>query len=157
MRLLPFSLIAASLCYSLPINSYDHVTIKELIHIQAEQSNIPAPLLKALIKTESNFNPKAKRYEKHLDSHSIGLMQVMANYWVNSKTCPTIKHENDLLDPSKNLQCGTAIFSNLLDIYPSTEDALIAYNGGKGCFKKPKCLVQAKQYAKKVLNYETKS
>jgi soluble lytic murein transglycosylase-like protein len=76
----------------------------------------------------------------------------MSNYWVRSSTCPFIRHKNDLLDPMLNVSCGSSILASLLDIYPSTKDALIAYNGGQGCFKSKKCLAQASAYANKVLN-----
>lgn len=124
------------------------------IQKQAKERQIPASLIKSIIKHESNFNPKATRKEPHLKAESIGLMQILDIYWVNSETCPGIKSKHDLLDAEKNITCGLNILESHLNKYPSTKDALIAYNGGHGCFKSKKCLTQASRYADKILKTE---
>lgn len=117
----------------------------------AKKYEIPSKLVHAIVYQESSYNPDAKRYEPKLKGYSRGLMQVMDTYFVNSKLCPNIKRASDLHNADKNLDCGLSILSNLLLVYPSTKDALIAYNGGHGCFKSKKCYSQASSYAEKIL------
>lgn len=158
-RILNAGLLIAATLYLWPnkpaptIQNSKPNSISQAVKLYASKNDIPSGLILAIIKTESQFNPAAKRYEPKLKSHSLGLMQVMANYWVNSPTCPNIKHESDLLDPDKNIGCGSKILSNLLNQYASTHEALIAYNGGSGCFKSAKCLKSATQYALKVSSF----
>jgi hypothetical protein len=165
MNILPLALSACLLCYAIPIAPSTHnntnsltssihtpTSIHQLIAKHAKSKAIPIALVTRIVKQESSFNPKAKRYEPSLRAHSLGLMQIMDNYWVNSKTCPFIKAPADLLDADLNLKCGTSILRSLLSKYPSTKDALIAYNGGENCFLSPKCLTQSSLYAEKILS-----
>ncbi len=127
------------------------VCMGSLVSEKAKQHSIPASLVHALVRQESSYNPKAIRHEPKLKASSIGLMQVIDIYWINSSTCPHIKSREDLFDATKNLDCGLRILSEHLAKYSNTKKALIAYNGGHGCFKSQKCLSRAGSYADRIL------
>ncbi len=99
----------------------------------AEEYNVDELLIFAIIKTESNFNEKAKS-----KSNAIGLMQLMentaielANKTQNYNANNSIS-ENEIYDPINNIELGTYYFSTLLKQYGNIGIALAAYNAGMG-------------------------
>ncbi len=99
----------------------------------AEEYNLDELLIFAIIKTESNFNEKAKS-----KSNAIGLMQLMentaielANKTQNYNANNSIS-ENEIYDPINNIELGTYYFSTLLEQYGNIGTALAAYNAGMG-------------------------
>lgn len=82
-------------------------------------------LILAIIKQESNFNPKAVSTEG-----ACGLMQIMPG--TARETCPElIRSDYDFFDIRKNVLCGTEYLSKMLrDFGGRTEIALAAYNAG---------------------------
>lgn len=97
-------------------------------------------MLVAMAKIESNFNPQATRYEKHLNDSSIGLMQVLlttaqdifTRLKARAKGEPT---REKLTMPMYALYMGAA-YVNWLRVYGgvvrSEEWIVRAYNGGPG-------------------------
>ncbi|MGL6262152.1 lytic transglycosylase domain-containing protein [Vibrio sp. WXL103] len=84
---------------------------------------VPKPLLVAIIRHESNFNPYAVS-----PKGAKGLMQLMD---ANSQAANI-----DPFDPTENIQAGTALFARLLRRFNDVELALAAYNAGEGNVKR---------------------
>ena len=90
-------------------------------------SDVDPNLIKAVIKSESNFNATAYRYEPHINDASYGLMQILC------KTARGIGFKGnceDLYDPKTNIKWGTEYLKRQLDEFDSEELALAAYNAG---------------------------
>ena len=91
---------------------------------QALAYGLPRPLLLAIIKTESNFNPKAVS-----PKGATGLMQLMPDTWKGLGV-------TDPFDPEQNVRAGSAYFKDMLARFKSVNLALAAYNAGPGNVEK---------------------
>ncbi|MDD2926450.1 MAG: lytic transglycosylase domain-containing protein [Rhodoferax sp.] len=96
----------------------------------AQSYGVDVDLLKAVVATESAFNPKAVS-----SKGAVGLMQVMPTtaqrYGVQSDRGATVSAK--LADPDLNIQTGTRYLADLLKLFGGqTELALAAYNAGEG-------------------------
>ena len=132
-------------------NSTQKQQIEDAVKKASEKHGIDENLIKAVMKTESNFNPNAVS-----SVGAKGLMQVMpANY----------KHLgiSNPFDIYQNIDGGTKLLREYLDKYNGdVEMALMAYNGGptrmknrgvtsvEHIYKMPK---ETQNYVKKVMNY----
>ena len=95
-------------------DKYDHIITRA-----SRRHGVSFPLLKAIIKVESNFNPRAvsKKGAK-------GLMQLMPE---NIR----ILKIKDPFDPSENIMAGARYFRELLDRFNGkVQLTLAAYNAG---------------------------
>jgi soluble lytic murein transglycosylase-like protein len=94
--------------------SYSHI-----INVASEHYNVPTSLIKAIIKTESNFNNLAvsKRGAR-------GLTQLMP------KTAQKMGVRNSH-DPVQNIYGGVRYMAYLLKMFRNTDLALAAYNAGE--------------------------
>lgn len=121
----------------------DHIRIRaqkfsESVHTYSFKHNIPAPLIFAIIETESSFNPRAKS-----PIPAFGLMQLVprsgardAYKFVYSKD--KVVKEKYLYDPDNNIQLGTAYlhllyykrFKQIKDPEARTLATIAAYNAG---------------------------
>lgn len=99
----------------------------EYIEKYSKEYNVDKNLVYAVIKQESNFDPKVNSHKG-----AKGLMQLM------DKTAEEIagqigKENIDLCDPETNIMLGTKHLSDLLKKYDNNEKiAIIAYNAGMG-------------------------
>lgn len=142
-----------------PTSTASDLPIKDIIALNARKWSIRPELIEALVEVESGFKVDAIRFEPALmrgsddqarmRASSHGLTQVLG-LWAGSSLCPMVKTWADLYDTEKNIACGSAILANGLK-QGSVYKALIAYNGGNGCFKNPKCMAQAEGHALKVM------
>jgi soluble lytic murein transglycosylase-like protein len=90
-----------------------------LIEKYASLHRVEATIIKAIMETESAFNPAALSR-----AGAIGLMQLM----------PMTARELgvDPFVPEQNIEGGVRYFSQLLKMFGTLELALVAYNGGPG-------------------------
>ena len=119
---------------------YDHV-----ISEASQTHGVSFSLLKALIKTESDFNPWAVS-----SAGARGLMQLMP------ETIKTLKRKNPI-DPSENILGGTLSLKQLIHRFNGKLPlALAAYNAGPGVVEKYKRIPPFKEtenYVKQVMKY----
>lgn len=115
----------------------------DLIDGASSISGVPKPLIKAIIRTESDFNPDAV----NPSDPSAGLMQttpatatVMLGYHVTVE---------DLKDPRTSIVAGTKYLAYLLARY-QLDDAVQMYNLGEGKFRKG---LRAPDYLAKVKRF----
>lgn len=120
-------------------------SLEEIFTEAAERYNVPKDLIKAIAKTESDFNPNATS-----GSGAQGLMQLM----------PATARElgvTDAYDPYQNVMGGTKYISQLLNKYDGdVKLALAAYNAGSGNVAKYGGIPPFKEtqnYVVKVMNY----
>lgn len=120
-------------------------SLEEIFTEAAERYHVPKDLIKAIAKTESDFDPNATS-----GSGAQGLMQLM----------PATARElgvTDAYDPYQNVMGGTKYISQLLDKYDGdVKLALAAYNAGSGNVAKYGGIPPFKEtqnYVVKVMNY----
>ena len=121
-------------------------TINPFIQIAATEHGVDPLLIKAIIKTESNFDPAAVS-----SKGAQGLMQLMP------ATAKDLQVD-DPFDPQENITGGTKYLRSLLDNYGwDLELSLAAYNAGPGNVKKEiPNIPETREYVAKVLgNYQS--
>ena len=121
-------------------DKYDH-----FIEEASKRHGVSFPLIKALIKAESDFNPRAVS-----KAGALGLMQIMP------KTANALKMK-DPFDPLDNIMGGTYYFKQLIDKYGGElQLALAAYNAGPDVvdnYNGIPPLKETENYVKKVIEY----
>jgi len=99
------------------------------IEKSAKEYDVDPKLIFATIMTESEGNPRAYRYEPHLDEGSYGLGQMLYSTAVG---LGFTGQPEDLYDPEKNINMIARYHRSTLDTYgPLTPEQLTtAYNAG---------------------------
>ncbi len=103
---------------AIPSDTYDAEIAAAITDVQSIHQ-VPAALVKAIIRRESNFNPRAIS-----TAGAIGLMQVMP-----SMAWRVGLAEANLFHPAENILAGTRLLAVLLRYYQGDLiSALVAYN-----------------------------
>lgn len=105
------------------------VAYDDIIGAAAKQYRVDPNLIKAVIATESSWNPKAIRQEPRINDASYGLMQVLLAT-ARSVSGNSGLTANQLMDPATNILIGTKYLASQLARYGNPDDAISAYNGG---------------------------
>ena len=104
-----------------PAVNIDRDGVEKLVKEAAERHQVDPALIRAVIETESNWNPAAISRKG-----ALGLMQLI----------PTTAQRfgaNDAFSPKQNVEAGVSYLKTLLERYNGNLDlALAAYNAGEG-------------------------
>ena len=104
-------------------NSYDRI-----IWDKGRTHAVDPVLIKAIVASESNFNPRAKRDEPRIGDASYGLMQTLY------RTARDMGYDGPpegLFDPATSIEYGTRYLKRQLLRYGGATDfAIAAYNSG---------------------------
>ena len=122
-----------------------HASYEEIIRNASKSYGVRFELVKAIIKAESDFNPRAKSHKG-----AVGIMQLMpetARLW----------GVRDIYDPADNIGGGVRYLKYLLDIFDQ-DIALTAaaYNAGEGAVLKYRDIPpfeETRLYVERVLSY----
>ena len=101
----------------------------EIISRAAERYSVPFEWLKAIIGTESSFNPRAYRAEPSINDASYGLMQLLVR---TARSLGFDGTTEELFDPEVNIMLGAKLIGEeLLPRCGATFEAVYsAYNSG---------------------------
>jgi soluble lytic murein transglycosylase-like protein len=127
-----------------PAMSIDRDGVEKLVREAADRHRMDPALVRAVIETESNWNPRA--YSR---KGAGGLMQLI----------PTTAQRYgayDLFNPQQNIDAGVQHLKRLLERYNGNLDlALAAYNAGEGAVDKAQGIPpfrETRNYVQKVQN-----
>lgn len=99
-----------------------------LIYAEAARRGLDPVLIKAVIATESSFNPQASRAEPQIRDASHGLMQIL---YRTAQMMGYTGQPQGLFDPETNIRFGSAYLTHQLTRYQGdVPSALAAYNAG---------------------------
>ncbi|MEO8339694.1 MAG: lytic transglycosylase domain-containing protein [Nitrospirota bacterium] len=119
--------------------------LEPVIRRYSSQHQLHPALIRAVIKAESNFDPRAVSR-----AGAIGLMQLMPQTAVRLDV-------RDMYDPDDNVGGGTKYLRQLLDrFHGNLPLALAAYNAGENAVERYQTLPpfnETRQYVRKVLRY----
>lgn len=125
-------------------DGFRNTNFDSIIKEKAYKYQVDPKLVKAIIKVESNFNPKAIS-----PKGAMGLMQLI------HATAKEMEVE-DTFNPQENIEGGVKYFKYLLEEFDQNIPlALAAYNAGPGRVKKSRGIPNIKEtqdYVKKVID-----
>jgi len=117
----------------------------ELISSASGRYNIDPDLIRAVIKTESDFNSRARS-----NKGAMGLMQLMPE-------TARLHNVSDAYDPIENVEGGVRHLRMLMERYQGNlELSLAAYNAGTGAVEKHGGIPpynETREYVRKVLRF----
>ena len=124
--------------------SIDRDGVEKLVREAAERHHVDPALVRAVIQTESNWNPGAMSRKG-----AVGLMQLI----------PTTAQRfgaSDAFNPKQNVDAGVRYLKTLLERYNGNLDlALAAYNAGEGAVDRAHGIPayrETRNYVQKVQN-----
>ena len=102
----------------------DAVPFGEIIDSVSAANEVPAQLVRAVIKVESNYQERARSLKG-----AMGLMQLMPETARRFSVA-------DPYNPRQNIEGGTRYLKTLLDRFPTVGLALAAYNAGEAAVER---------------------
>ncbi len=107
----------------------------KIIKSASKEYRINPVLIKAIIRTESNWRPDVTRYEPHIKDTSYGLMQILTKtaQWITGNKNIT---GAQLKSPQMNILVGTRYLRYLMDKHNNTDKVIASYNAGKPYYQK---------------------
>lgn len=130
---------------ALTLSRYSSNVFDEMITEASQKHGVSFPLLKAVIKVESDFNPRAVSR-----AGALGLMQIMPE---NAKAF----RMKDPFDPRENILTGTQYFRELLERFNGKLHlALAAYNAGPNVvdrYNRIPPIKETEDYVERVMKY----
>lgn len=125
-------------------NKFDNRFDEQILE-SCSKHGVDPHLVKAIIKAESNFNPRAVSPKK-----AQGLMQLIP-------ATAEIYGVTNIFDPESNINGGVEVLRDLIDYFDDIKLAVAAYNAGKNAVIKYNYTVppypETTQYVKRVMNY----
>jgi soluble lytic murein transglycosylase-like protein len=118
--------------------------LDRIIQKESKSKGLDPDLVKAIIKAESNFNPKAES-----PKGAMGLMQLMPD-------TADLLGVDDPFNPKENIKGGTSYLKDMLGKFKNVDHAIAAYNAGPGAVKKYGGIPpysETKDYVRKVKAY----
>jgi soluble lytic murein transglycosylase-like protein len=104
-----------------PAVNIDRDGVEKLVREAADRHHVDPALVRAVIETESNWNPAARSHKG-----AQGLMQLIPTTAMRFGV-------NDAFNPKQNVEAGVRYLRTLLERYNGNLDlALAAYNAGEG-------------------------
>lgn len=101
----------------------------DLIQQNAAHFGVPESWIRAVIQTESSFNPAAYRAEPQIQDASYGLMQLL---YRTAKGLGYTGTPEGLYDPATNIRLGTQLLADHMRRYgDDIRRVYSAYNSGK--------------------------
>lgn len=128
--LLAFVLLAAIVAVKLYLDRKASfpLTYREQVEALSSEYGVPAPLIFAVVKAESGFQPEARSH-----AGACGLMQLMpATYCEIAERLGEPCDETMIFDPEQNLRYGVYYLAYLYHYFGDYYTALAAYNAGIG-------------------------
>jgi soluble lytic murein transglycosylase len=125
-------------------NTYTPDTYDGYLDQASQAYQLAFPLLKAVVKVESDFNPRAVSRKG-----AKGLMQIMPENYRQLQIA-------DPFDPWQNIMGGAQYLRQMLDRYGDTRLALAAYNAGPSAVDRYAAIPpypETTRYVDKVLRY----
>src|SRR5471030_470015 len=119
----------------------------------AKRYDVPAQLLLAIARVESNLNPYAlnRSHFHRTGSYDIGLMQINSSY-LRSLARYGI-HERDLMDACTNIHIGAWLLARSFEQHGATWDGVGAYNAACTQLKGAACQQARSRYAWQVYRH----
>jgi len=137
----PFCLRPAKITPSTKVLRWKDLAVK-----YGRRYNIDPALILAIIHTESNGNPKAYRYERHIEDASRGLMQIL---YRTAREMGYYGKPQGLYDPETNINYGTKYLANRIRKYGFYK-GIAAYNAGSPRYTREGCFIN-QPYVNKVI------
>jgi soluble lytic murein transglycosylase-like protein len=127
-----------------PAMNIDRDGAEKLVREAAERHHVDPALVRAVIETESNWNPAARS-----NKGAQGLMQLIPTTAMRFGV-------NDAFNPKQNVEAGVRYLRTLLERYNGNLDlALAAYNAGEGAVDRAHGIPsyrETRNYVQKVQN-----
>jgi hypothetical protein len=127
-----------------PAMNIDRDGAEKLVREAAERHHVDPALVRAVIETESNWNPVARS-----NKGALGLMQLIPTTALRFGV-------NDAFNPKQNVDAGVRYLRTLLERYNGNLDlALAAYNAGEGAVDRAHGIPsyrETRNYVQKVQN-----
>ncbi|MGL4453958.1 MAG: lytic transglycosylase domain-containing protein [Sarcina sp.] len=121
--------IAGAIAFFVARNTYLPNEYSNSIEKYSAEYNLEPNLVKAVIKTESSYNPMAVS-----NMGAYGLMQItdQTGYYIASNIGMGDFNQPMLYNPDVNIQMGCWYLRNLINEFGNVNTALAAYNAGRG-------------------------